>query len=481
MVRVVHTCFITDLPSDVILDILSKWLNMRSVSRFDSALCCREARSALLDVFASNPFATNESVNIRRIESMKWLCLRKIRLVNIELNYYFPGLSEYLRFSAQTIRKIECSDHQIIDTIAIYCTELTSLNLNNTSATENLNALLHFNPNLQSLCIECLDDFESDFYLQQQNLPQLKSLGLHCSSFDDDKLISLIEGASNLQQLDLSLCDDLTDTGGMAVLKSCPQLRCLKAGSVQLSDAVLVKLGMSCPYIMHLNLEGNSTLTDTSVLSIAKKLKFLRSLNFSDCTAATDESVRHLAQYSASTLQILCLVGMAQMRVSVLQELLQKCTQLIELNVDCDINKFAADIVPYMGNLQELVTYVLISDDTLCLIATHCTQMKRLSIMSAYTSSEGGATNRNTTDSPFMYGIGEEAEWRDRLYTSKGFIALMNGLVNLELLGVRSEELSDIGLLNEFAQTMWRRLRPKLVFTHDEIDFEHDFMDYSIA
>lgn len=476
MARVVRTCFITDLPSDVILDILSKWLRIRSVSRFDSALCSRDARSTLLEIFASNPFATKESVNIRRIESMKWLCLRKIRLVNIELDFYFPGLSEYLRFSAQTIRKIECSDHQNIDTIAIYCRELTSLNVNNTPAVENLNALLHLNPNLQTLCIEYLDGFESDFYIQQQNLSQLKSLGLQSSSFDDAKLINLIEGASSLQQLDLSLCDDLTDTGGMAVLNNCPQLRCLKASSMQLSDVVLVKLGLSCPHIMHLNLEGNSTLTDASVLSIAKNLKFLRSLNMSDCTAATDESVHYLAQYSAPTLRILCLVGMAQMRVSVLQELLQKCTQLVELSVECDISKYAAEIVPHMGNLQQFVTYVLISDDTLCLIATHCTQMKRLSIMSAYTSSEGDVTNV-----PVMYGIDKKAEWRDRLYTSKGFIALMNGLTHLELLGVRKEELTDIGLLNEFAQTMWRRLRPKLVFTDDEFDFEHDFSDYSIA
>ena len=32
---------------------------------------------------------------------MKWLYLRRIRLVNIELNYYFPGLSEYLRFNSE--------------------------------------------------------------------------------------------------------------------------------------------------------------------------------------------------------------------------------------------------------------------------------------------------------------------------------------------------------------------------------------------
>lgn len=309
----------------------------------------------------------------------------------------------------------------------------------------------------------------------------MKSLGLQSSSFDDAKLINLIEGASSLQPLDLSMSEDITDTGGMAVLKNCPQLRCLKASSMQLSDAVWVKLGLSCPHIMHLNLEGNSTLTDASVLSIAKNLKFLRSLNMSDCTAATDESVHYLAQYSAPTLRILCLVGMAKMRVSVLQELLQKCTQLVELSIECDINKYAAEIVPYMGNLQQFVTYVLFSDDTLCLIATHCVQMKRLSIMSAYTSSEGDVANHNTTNVPVMYGIDKKAEWRDRLYTSKGFIALMNGLTHLELLGVRKEELTDIGLLNEFAQTVWRRLRPKLVFTDDEFEFEHDFTDYCIA
>ncbi len=142
MIPVSRTCFIIDLPSDVIVDILSKWLSMRNVCRIDSALCRRDARSALLDILASNPFATKESVNIRKIESMKWLCLRKIRLVNIELNENFPGLSEYLRLSAQTIRSIDCMEWRNIDTIAIYCRELSSLNLSNTSLTENLNASL---------------------------------------------------------------------------------------------------------------------------------------------------------------------------------------------------------------------------------------------------------------------------------------------------------------------------------------------------
>jgi len=239
MIPVARTCFLIDLPSDVIVDILSKWLSMRNVSRIDSALCSRHARTSLLGILASNPFATRESVDIRNIEFMKWLCLRKIRLVNIGLNENFPGLSEYLRLSAQTIRSIECWDWRNIDTIAIYCRELTSLNLSNTSVTENLNALLCFNPNLQVLSIEHILDFDSDdFCIQPQNLSQLKSLNLQCSLFDDEKLTNLIEGAKNLQQLDLSMCDDVTDKGVFAVLKNCPQLRCFNAGSVQLSDGI---------------------------------------------------------------------------------------------------------------------------------------------------------------------------------------------------------------------------------------------------
>lgn len=179
-----------------------------------------DARSTLLNIFAANPFATKENVRISNIKIMKWLCLRRIRLVNIELDHYFPGLSKYLRFSAQTIRKIGCSDFRNINTIAIYCRELTFLDLNNTSATENLNALLYFNPNLQSLQIDFLNDFEPCFEVQHQKLSQLKSLSLYCSSFDDEKLIKLIGGASNVQQLDLSLSHELTDTGAVAVIRN---------------------------------------------------------------------------------------------------------------------------------------------------------------------------------------------------------------------------------------------------------------------
>eukprot|EP01032_Pedospumella_encystans_P013643 gene13643-15694_t len=257
MLLVAPIGLISDLPSDVVVKILSKWLSMKSVARVDSALCCRETRSTLLDVFASNPFATKEIVRISNIKFMRWLCLRKIRLVHIELNEYFPGLSEYLRFSAPTIRNIGCTDFRNINTIAIYCRELTSLNLNNTSATENLNALLHFNPNLQSLQIDFLNDFEPSFEVQHQKLSQLKSLSLYCSSFDDAKLMNLIEGVSSLQQLDLSLSHEITDNGVMTVIRNCPLLRSFGACCVKLSDIPLIKLSESCPLLMHLDLSEN--------------------------------------------------------------------------------------------------------------------------------------------------------------------------------------------------------------------------------
>ena len=244
---------------------------------------------------------------------------------------------------------------------------------------------------------------------------------------------------------------------------------------MKLSADILVNLSKSCLFIIHLDLAGNALLTDDAVLSITKNLTALRSINLS-CTEVTDQSIQYITEHCASTLQIFSMDGIPEVRIKTLQQLLQKCTQLIELTVDCNFNDCIDEIVPCMCNLTTLVTYAVISDGALCMIAKHCKQLKRLAIMSTQVvfKSYGCMAERS------MDRANEDADWDDRRYTPNGFIALMDGLVNLQLLGVRAEELKETGILNKFTQTMWQRLRPRLVFTDVYHLFQYEVTQHSI-
>lgn len=474
MERVESTCKFMGLPSDLIRNILGRWLDRKSVSRLDCALCSSMPRSVLMDTFALKPFCTNDCEYIGSVGFLHWLLARKIVLPDIQLIDSFPGLSEYLRLCAPSIRCIQCNDSSALDTVATHCRDLTSLSVCQTVVTESINAILRVNSNLVELHIMCLNEDEVLYTMEPQNLFLLKLLNLFCSSTNDATLINLVAGAGSLLQVELASCEAITDAGALAVINNCPLLRTFGAADVQLSDSTLVSLSKSCPNLMHLDLAGNALLTDDTVLSIAKNLKALRSINLSRCTL-TDQSVQCLSQYSASTLQLLDMRDIPTVCVEVLQQLLERCTQLTYLAIDCDFNDYIVDIVPHMCNLETLVTDAVISDDALCMIATHCTRLKTLSILSQRCVPE------HQTDhmvAGVMYCADEALEWGARLYTSKGLIALMDGLVHLQRLSVRREESWGNGILNEFAQAAWQRLRPQLKITH--FGLPYDVLKHSI-
>ena len=213
MLRAAHPCFVTELPSDLIGDILGRWLDIKSISRLDCALCTGTARAALLDLFTSKPFSTNDSVHIHSVELMQWLLARRIVLPEIQLLDSFPELPEYLGLYADKIRCVHCNDSTVIETVAKFCRDLTSLKVYHTAVTDNVNVLLRMNPNLQEVHIICVEEDEADYSIHNQNLSQLKLLSLYSSSSNDAKLINLVKGASSLLQLDLTFCEEITDQG----------------------------------------------------------------------------------------------------------------------------------------------------------------------------------------------------------------------------------------------------------------------------
>eukprot|EP01032_Pedospumella_encystans_P008210 gene8210-9772_t len=262
----------------------------------------------------------------------------------------------------------------------------------------------------------------------------------------------IVNTSEVLEKIDVGKCELITDAGVIAVAHRCPQLRFFVLNWLPISDDALDHLTKLCPNISCLDITANSVVTDQGVHTIAKNLSQLHHISIASCENLTDASVEHLTKYNAPTLQELRAYGLPSLRVDVLLALLQKCPHLHTLSLDCDLEAYHADIIPYMCNLQTLFVDSGLSDGPLS------------------PAPEANELNDAGIDSRVIHGWNELAKFEDRKYTEKGLLALMDGLPLLQKLGVHEKEIQE-GLLTPFVQKAWRRLRPNIVFSNDLDDF----------
>lgn len=191
-----------------------------------------------------------------------------------------------------------------------------------------------------------------------------------------------------------------------------------------------------CPCITSLDLSENRVVTDQGVRAVAENLHSLSGINLSVCARLTDVSVEHLTQYNALTLKILHLNDLSTVHVDVLVALLQKCTCLHTIELDCDLEPYYADIIPHMCNLRTLITYSRLSDNAICLIAAKCRKLQQLAIFSNHTT-HTTAFNR---DARIMRCVLQLVNFKTCSYSEKGLLALLDGLPLLQVLGVQEKE-----------------------------------------
>eukprot|EP01032_Pedospumella_encystans_P011233 gene11233-13073_t len=304
----------------------------------------------------------------------------------------------------------------------------------------NLSAVLELNANLKELRLELVQGL-IDKHFEELTLPHLVLLSLQETVCDDALLTSIVRATKKLQHVQIGKCHDITDDGLIALAQHCPLLKSVGLFGIHNNDGALKELAKHCPLIENLDLEGNSLVTDAGIFSVAKHLRQLQYINLSDCINLTDVSLEHLTQFSAKTLQWLHIVEWPQVRVDVLVRLLQQCNKLQTLCLDCDIDLYCVEVVPYMHNLRRLLVFAVLSDNCLCLIARHCKQLEALGIPCSYkvdfdlaAAAHQSAIEVGEGDVRLMHCADVEADDDDIRYTEKGLLALMEGLPKLRML-----------------------------------------------
>ncbi|CAD6269072.1 unnamed protein product [Miscanthus lutarioriparius] len=227
-----------------------------------------------------------------------------------------------------------------IQLLALKCKKLTSLDLSYTMITQ-------------------------DSFLPIMKLPSLQELTLvGCIGIDDDALGSLEKECSkSLQVLDLSQCQNITDVGVSAILKSVPnlleldlsyccpvtpsmvrslqkipKLRTLKLEGCKFIADGLKAIGTSCVSLRELSLSKCSGVTDTELSFAVSRLKNLLKLDITCCRNITDVSLAAITS-SCTSLVSLRMESCSRVSSGALQLIGKHCSHLEELDLtDSDLD-----------------------------------------------------------------------------------------------------------------------------------------------
>ena len=99
-----------------------------------------------------------------------------------------------------------------------------------------------------------------------------------------------------LTVLDLSWCEDLTDSGMSIIANRCPSLQHLSLRQCSASTLTLDALAANCHHISCLNIAGVDGLTDVSLGSMAENMPLLKEIDVSWNSSLSDVGVIVLLQ-----------------------------------------------------------------------------------------------------------------------------------------------------------------------------------------
>lgn len=121
----------------------------------------------------------------------------------------------------------------------------------------------------------------------------LETLDLSFSEFTDDELSSILEGCTNLKNLNLNHCEGLTTNAANIIAENCRELKSLDISEWnELLDMSVDLITRNCELLETLNLSGyaeefETSVGDESILSIATNCRNLTSLSLEDCDNLT--------------------------------------------------------------------------------------------------------------------------------------------------------------------------------------------------
>uniref|UniRef100_A0A2L2YRI9 Fbxl20, putative n=1 Tax=Parasteatoda tepidariorum TaxID=114398 RepID=A0A2L2YRI9_PARTP len=227
----------------------------------------------------------------------------------------------------------------------------------------------------------------------------------------DEDIQAYLNVTNNITKLDLYGCKNLTDKSCEKLVISCSSLVKLDIGSCQFTDKSLKAISKYCGNLEYINISWNDKITDDGVAALAQGCRILETFMCKGCSVISDAALQNLAflcpyikvinlgfmditdetvtciSNNCILLQHLCLENCRNLTDASLFALAKRCKNLKILEV-ARCSKFTDDgfealatNCPFLEKM-DLEDCVLITDKTLNCLATGCPRLQVLSLSS---------------------------------------------------------------------------------------------------
>eukprot|EP00598_Pedospumella_elongata_P010859 CAMPEP_0184995854 /NCGR_PEP_ID=MMETSP1098-20130426/54291_1 /TAXON_ID=89044 /ORGANISM="Spumella elongata, Strain CCAP 955/1" /LENGTH=470 /DNA_ID=CAMNT_0027522195 /DNA_START=17 /DNA_END=1429 /DNA_ORIENTATION=+ len=293
---------IIQLPTSVSAAVLCDWLDVKWICRLDSAICIKSSRPAFLELLRS--VECIGQLHIINNVQLVWANMRSIRS-----NYFavYDDFSEeecekFLRRSGPHVQNIFLhyqSNRVSIAGMAQFFHNLLRFEDRLVADNSALECLLLLNPQLRDLT---LSGNYSD-PVPDVALPNLVSLRLSGSAFDDNACLTLLKRASHLRYLAF-FGTSVTSAGLIDTARFCQQLRFFRPPNVNNIDFTLLKMSPSLSMLQYISLVYCESLSDAGIIAVAESVHALRSIHLAYSPHITNACLASLARHQYRTLEI---------------------------------------------------------------------------------------------------------------------------------------------------------------------------------
>lgn len=454
----------TTLPTSVGRNILSNWLNAKSLGKLDVAYCSRSERALFLEHLTDCETLDKDFLAQLLVSRLSWMTTRNVKCATFNLHAKTPFkgvvdwsvVSAFFQSTACKLRNVRIhSDHATIDALldlvsANKCT-LQNLTVQSHSFQPRLPLTVARNTVLQNILrnsVDTLTEFQEHFL---ERWPSIVVSGLSFSSLRvldiniscDEDLLNICRAAPNIQEMILStpICSNL---GLSTIAEYCKSLTSLDVsakrghGPERIDEGGMAAIAKSCRNLNVLSLSNCEQLTDSALITIATHCANLSELKVTtrDIGLITDASLYALAHGKfAESLRVLELEGCRTITGAGILEIAKHCPHLKELNLSdtsVELMTTLPAAIPYLKNVHIFqLSQNAITDEVLESIGEHMSALEDLDI------SEG-----------------------DNYYTTTGLMSIALNCEKLKVLYV-NENMEG---LNDLVVAVWQKLRPGLKF-----------------
>lgn len=367
-------------PRDFIASILSDWLNLKECARFDTAMCQREGRAILTEIFQSGDVCHSGSERcIITNDCLRWLTKRGVCLRNLSVTP--PSLTSIVsnkmaaemvvtlsKNSRSSLRSLCLSDWgeemtaDHITQIAKSCPNVEMLQFMELGkrATRALADPLKHWKNLKEV------DFNNCYWITDaaiiclaENNKELKRLECsYCTELTDKSIKSLAHGCPMLESFVLCECELITDIGHLG--RGCKSLRKLDLSMCsKVTDNSIRVIATNCTSIEELYLHRCKLVTSETIIQLADNAPNLSHLSIAECNLVNDAAVTHLVSLRGEGILVLHMGRCPLLTDISLSSIADNCPALQHLRFDDNNNTTDASAIKVVEKCQNLTVFLL--------------------------------------------------------------------------------------------------------------------------